>query len=112
RGRKGLEGGSEEDAERHRREDPDREVAIEEGQPACRRCCVRHRNSCGCQASLLPAASVTCSPSSLAKAPFWAGRRSRTVSDGRQSFTPFGETTIGRLIRTGCFSIASSSCSS
>ena len=35
---------------------------------------------------------------------------SSTVSEGRQSFTPIGVTTIGRLIRIGCAIIASSSC--
>jgi hypothetical protein len=30
-----------------------------------------------------------------------SGKISNTVSDGRQSLTPFGLTTIGRLIRIG-----------
>src|SRR3546814_9503969 len=49
----------------------------------------------------------------LAKALRWsAGRRSRTSSDGRQSFTPSGETTSGRLMRIGCSIIASINCAS
>jgi hypothetical protein len=32
---------------------------------------------------------------------------SKTVSDGRHSFTPQGVMTIGRLIRMGCFSVTS-----
>lgn len=37
---------------------------------------------------------------------------SRTASEGRQRRTPFGVTTIGRLMRIGCFSIRSMSSSS
>lgn len=45
------------------------------------------------------------SPSSFAKGPrCGSGSRSRTSSDGRQSFTPHGVITIGRLIGRGCAS--------
>ncbi|KAK0342308.1 hypothetical protein LTR94_022769 [Friedmanniomyces endolithicus] len=49
-----------------------------------------------------PSASITTSPSSLVKgfSPSW-GSRSSTASDGRHSFTPRGETTMGRFIRIG-----------
>ena len=59
-----------------------------------------------------PFSSTTRSPSSLKNSPCCAGRRSSTVSDGRQSLTPFGETTIGLLSRIGCFSMASRRASS
>ena len=35
------------------------------------------------------------------------GQKSSTASEGRQSFTPSGVTTMGRLIRMGCAIIAS-----
>src|SRR5262249_32330691 len=56
--------------------------------------------------------SVTRSPSSLTNVPCCGGSNSNTASEGRQSRTPFGVTTIGRLIRIGCSIIASSSVSS
>ena len=52
--------------------------------------------------------AATRSPSSLTNSPCCAGSRSSTSSDGRQSLTPFGVTTIGRLIRIGCAIMASS----
>ncbi|MNE88395.1 hypothetical protein D3C80_1857010 [compost metagenome] len=56
---------------------------------------------------------MTTSPSSLMKGfRSSAGRRSRTASEGRHSFTPSGDTTIGRFRRTGWASIASRSWSS
>ena len=52
-------------------------------------------------------------PSSLWKSPAGTlGSRSSTVSDGRQSFTRSGVTTIGLLIRIGCTIMASSRSSS
>src|SRR3569833_2401921 len=60
-----------------------------------------------------PSASITTSPSSLVKAPFWAsGRISSTASDGRHSLAPSGVTTMGRLIRMGWAIMASISASS
>jgi hypothetical protein len=60
-----------------------------------------------------PCSSTTFSPSSLAKAPRCGpGRMSSTVSEGRQSRTPRGVTTIGRLMRIGCAIMASRSWSS
>jgi hypothetical protein len=56
---------------------------------------------------LRPSASMLSSPSSFINGP--GGRRSsrsRTASLGRQSFTPRGVQTIGRLTSTGCSSIA------
>jgi hypothetical protein len=45
---------------------------------------------------------LTTSPSSFTKGPISErGRMSSTVSDGRQSLTPIGVTTIGRLMRIG-----------
>src|SRR3546814_9348972 len=91
------------DAQRHGGEDPDRQVAIEKAQ-ALRLGEVLH------QITFRPASSMTRSPSSLAKAPrCGAGRISRTASEGRQSFTPSGETTSGRLMRIGNSIIASRS---
>src|SRR5712664_963390 len=57
-------------------------------------------------------ARVTASPSSFTNDPAGWSSRSSTASDGRQSRTPFGVTTIGRLIRIGCASIKSISSSS
>ena len=91
-----AEGDAGDDAERH----PEGELAFEDGHAcflravATRRPALRRR-----------------SPSSL-KTPCCGGRRSSTVSDGRQSLTPRGVTTIGRLIRIGCAIIASRSWSS
>ena len=48
----------------------------------------------------------------LENSPCCGGRRSRTASEGRQSRTPLGVTTIGRLIRIGCAIMASRSWSS
>ena len=60
----------------------------------------------GCQA-------VTISPSSLMKVPISGlGRMSSTSSEGRQSLTPSGVTTIGRLMRIGWASMMSISSSS
>jgi hypothetical protein len=53
--------------------------------------------------------ALTTSPSSLTKRPMSRFRRmSSTVSEGRQSLTPCGVTTIGRLIRIGFASMKSS----
>ena len=60
-----------------------------------------------------PSAPTTTSPSSLANPPrCGSGRMSSTTSEGRLRRTPSGVTTIGRLIRIGCASIWSISCSS
>ena len=60
-----------------------------------------------------PLASITASPSSLLKAPSCgSGRISSTSSAGRHRRTPCGVTTNGRLINSGCASMASISASS
>src|SRR5690554_7061223 len=61
----------------------------------------------------LPPASTTACPSSLVNAPRCAcGRISSTDSEGLHRRVPRGVTTMGRLIRTGCCSMKSISCSS
>ena len=56
---------------------------------------------------------MTGSPSSFEKgARCGSGKMSSTASEGRQSFTPTGVTTIGRLIRIGWAIMASRSWSS
>src|SRR5258708_2507748 len=57
-------------------------------------------------------ARVTFSPSSLTKEATGWSSKSSTASDGRHSLVPFGDTTIGRLIRIGCASMKSISSSS
>src|SRR3546814_13875102 len=100
----------ERDVECHRQKYPEREIAIEERQAFP----FRGRHRCFLQLCVRwPAASTTCSPSSLATAPRCdVGRRSSTASEGRQSFTPSGETTLGRLMRIGCPIIESTTLSS
>src|SRR5690606_27724663 len=67
----------------------------------------------GCQAIRFPSVSMINWPSSLAKGPGGSlSSRSRTVSDGRQSLTPFGVQTIGRFTRIGWCVMASSNASS
>src|SRR4029079_144244 len=57
-------------------------------------------------------AGMTTSPSSFTNVPSGRSSSSSTSSDGRHSRTPFGVTTIGRLIRIGCASMKSISSSS
>src|SRR3546814_1116469 len=105
RGGEPGEGRAEQHPQRHRQEYPQGQKAVEERKAFALR--LRHRSSPSA-ATRLPASSITCSPSSLAKAPRWRdGMRARTSSEGRQSFTPSGETTSGRLMRIGCAIIAS-----
>jgi hypothetical protein len=54
------------------------------------------------QPTRLPSASTIISPSSLNSGPGGSlSSRSRTFSEGRHSFTPFGLHTMGRLTKTG-----------
>ena len=99
---------ADDDAERH----PERQIALER---AHGRRLARRRRDClahGAARAQLAAGvddRLAVLLGERARAAAWA-RISSTASDGRQSFTPSGVTTIGRLIRIGCAIIASSKC--